>query len=423
MRPVAERFIMRSAKALWRPIGDIIMIESTHAAPVVFDRFERVVDPTLYQPLPTDDFIGMTDVVNSTQAIKEGRYKAVNMAGAAAITAVMNAVPEESFAFVFGGDGATLAISARHAADVRDALARTAAFARDELGLDLRAALIPLSAIRETGADVRIAWFQPSPEVRYAMFSGGGLDFAEAQMKAGRYAIEPAPTGQRPDLAGLSCRYMPITSKNGVILSLIVKRAAAASETEFAEALMEILSLLHGLDRDGHPVPAEGPPVRWPPRGFELEARASRRRETLAWRKLKLGFIVVTSWLILKTGMRVGSFDPAHYLRQTTQNTDFRKFDDGLRMTLDCSEVTADSVERRLAELRDRGVLTFGAFRQRQALVTCIVPDPMHNDHMHFVDGAEGGYALAARMLKGQAVRATSEEWIPSVGKNQSTIP
>jgi hypothetical protein len=24
----------------------------------------------------------------------------------------------------------------------------------------------------------------------------------------------------------------------------------------------------------------------------------------------------------------------------------------------------------------------------------------MHDDHMHFVDGAEGGYALAARMLK-----------------------
>jgi hypothetical protein len=382
------------------------MTESSHAAAVVFDRFERVVDPTLYQPLPADDLIGITDVVNSTQAIKEGRYKAVNMAGAAAITAVMNAVPEESFPFVFGGDGATLAVSSRHAAEVRDALARTSAFARDELGLDLRAALIPLSAIRKAGADVRMAWFQPSPEVRYAMFSGGGLAFAEAQMKEGRFAIEPAPAGQRPDLAGLSCRYMPITSKNGVVLSLIVKRAEGASEAEYAAAVMDILSLLRQLDRDGHPVPAEGPPVRWGSQGFELEARASRRRETLAWRKLKLALIVGASWLILKTGVRVGSFDPAHYLRQTTQNTDFRKFDDGLRMTLDCSEATADRVEGRLAELRDGGVLSFGAFRQKQALVTCIVPDPMHNDHMHFVDGAEGGYALAARMLKEQSVVA-----------------
>ncbi len=165
-------------------------------------------------------------------------------------------------------------MSSRHAAEVRDALARTSAFARDELGLDLRAALIPLSAIREAGADVRMAWFQPSPEVRYAMFSGGGLEFAEAQMKAGRFAIESAPAGQRPDLAGLSCRYMPITSKNGVILSLIVKRAEGASEAEFADAVMDILSMLHQLDRDGHPVPAEGPPVRW--RTARIRARGAR---------------------------------------------------------------------------------------------------------------------------------------------------
>ena len=379
------------------------MTDSTHAA-AVFDRFERVVDPTIYQPLPGDDLIGMTDVVNSTDAIREGRYKAVNLAGAAAITAVMNAVPDETFPFAFGGDGATIAVGARHAADVRDALARTAAFARDELRLDLRAALIPLSVIREAGVDVRMAWFEPSPEVRYAMFSGGGLEFAEAQMKAGRFAIEPAPTGQRPDLTGLSCRYMPITSQNGVILSLIVKRSPGASESDYGVAVMEILSLLHQVDRDGHPVPTQGPPVRWPPQGLDLEARASRRGETLAWRKVKLAVSVATSWLILKTGMRIGSFDAAHYLRQTTQNTDFRKFDDGLRMTLDCSEATADRVEKRLGELRDRGVLSFGAFRQKQALITCIVPDPLHNDHMHFVDGAEGGYALAARRLKGAAM-------------------
>ncbi len=382
------------------------MTESPHAAASVFDRFERVVDPTLYQPLPEDDFIGMTDVVNSTQAIVDGRYKAVNMAGAAAITAVMNAVPGESFPFVFGGDGATLAVPARHAADVRRALALTAAFARDELGLGLRAALVPLSAIREAGGDVRLAWFQPSPEIRYAMFSGGGLGFAEDAMKAGRFAIEAAPIGQRPDLTGLSCRYMPVASKNGVILSLIVKRGLKASEAEFADAVTDVLAMLHALDRDGHPVPAEGPPVRWPPQGLELEARASRRTESLAARRFKLRLIGILSWLILRTGIKVGGFDPAHYRRQTTQNTDFRKFDDGLRMTVDCSPQTADSVERRLGELRSRGVLSFGAFRQKEALVTCIVPDVMHDDHMHFVDGAGGGYALAARMLKGDALPA-----------------
>jgi len=379
------------------------MTQSSHPDAAVFDRFERVVDASLYRPLPDDDLIGMTDVVNSTGAIRDGRYKAVNMAGAAAITAAMNAVPGETFPFVFGGDGATLAVPLRHEAAVRDALARTAAFVRDELSLDLRAALIPMSAIRSGGGDVRLAWFEPNPHVRYAMFSGGGLIFAEQAMKAGRFAIDAAPSGERPDLTGLSCRYTPVASRNGVILSLIVKRADGASESAFAAAVMEILAMLRVLDRDGHPVPVEGPPVRWPAaQSLDLEARASRGVGSLARRKLKLAFILAVSWVVLKSGMKIGGFDATHYRRQTTENTDFRKFDDGLRMTVDCATETADRVEARLRELRGEGILGFGAFRQKQALVTCIVPDPTHDDHMHFVDGAGGGYALAARMLKGE---------------------
>jgi hypothetical protein len=32
--------------------------------------------------------------------------------------------------------------------------------------------------------------------------------------------------------------------------------------------------------------------------------------------------------------------------------------------------------------------------------MTCFVPSPTRRDHIHFVDGAMGGYAAAARSLK-----------------------
>jgi hypothetical protein len=163
---------------------------------------------------------------------------------------------------------------------------------------------------------------------------------------------------------------------------------------------MDILAELRMLDRDGHPLPPEGPPVRWPPQGLEMEARATRRREPLALRRLQVRLRGVFAWAVLGSGVRLGRFDPARYQRETASNTDFRKFDDGLRMTIDCSTDIADRVEARLAELRATGVLAYGTFRQKQALVTCIVPDVTHDDHMHFVDGADGGYAIAARMLK-----------------------
>ena len=49
--------------------------------------------------------VGVADIVESTRAIANQRYKAVNMAGAAVIAAVTNALDGREFPFVFGGDG------------------------------------------------------------------------------------------------------------------------------------------------------------------------------------------------------------------------------------------------------------------------------------------------------------------------------
>jgi Protein of unknown function (DUF3095) len=57
----------------------------------VFRGFGSLMDPKLYSPLPDDWSIGIADVVESTKAIAQARYKAVNMAGASVIAAVTNA--------------------------------------------------------------------------------------------------------------------------------------------------------------------------------------------------------------------------------------------------------------------------------------------------------------------------------------------
>ena len=35
--------------------------------------------------------------------------------------------------------------------------------------------------------------------------------------------------------------------------------------------------------------------------------------------------------------------------------------------------------------------------------MTCIVATPLERDHIHFIDGAAGGYAVAAANLKAKA--------------------
>src|SRR5689334_10477423 len=122
----------------------------------VFDRFTELLNPQFYQPLPGDWYLGLADVVQSTKAIRANRYKAVNMAGAAVIAAVTNALPGQDFPFVFGGDGASFAVSPADYERARDALAATAAWVRDDLDLVMRVAMVPVAAVRAQGFDLRV---------------------------------------------------------------------------------------------------------------------------------------------------------------------------------------------------------------------------------------------------------------------------
>ena len=367
----------------------------------VFDDFARVVDPGVFLPADAGAWLGVSDVVDSTGAIAEGRYKAVNMAGAAGITALMNGLGHRNFPFVFGGDGASFVVDGPDAGIARNALTATAAWVAEEIGLTLRVALVPVAAIREAGWDLTIARYAASSHAAYAVFSGGGLAWADGQVKAGRFLLEPAQ-GARPDLTGLSCRWQPIRASSGTILSLIVQKAPGGAHEAFAEIVRDILLVLAPSDRQGHPVPATGALVRWSSAGLDLEARATAGRLGAWPRRMQLWAFSKLAMALFRTGWRLGGFDPRHYRRQSVLNSDYRKFDDGLRMTVDCSLATADRIESLLDTAQRAGLVRFGTHQQAEALMTCIVPSVQTDDHLHFIDGAGGGYAMAARALKSQ---------------------
>ncbi len=81
-------------------------------------------------------------------------------------------------------------------------------------------------------------------------------------------------------------------------------------------------------------------------------------------------------------------------------NADFRKYDDGLRMTVDCGPDLAARIEARLEAAEAAGAGAVRLHRQAAALTTCITPVAALRDHVHFVDGEDGGYARAAQALK-----------------------
>ena len=368
----------------------------------VFRGFGSLMDPALYSPLPDDWSVGVADIVESTRAIAEARYKAVNMAGASVIAAITNALEGREFPFVFGGDGASFAVSPDDLDRAREALAATAIWVEESLELVMRVALVPVAAIRAQSLDVRVARFGPSPNLSYAMFAGGGLNWAEAAMKRGEFAVAKAPPGMQPDLTGLSCRFEEIPARHGLILSVLVVAARGADPRAFRKVIEDVVALVERSPDAGRPVSSAGPPLRWPPAGLEYEVSATRGRSRFTRR----GFVLAnTLWayLVMRFGIKVGNFVPKNYVQQLVENSDFRKYDDGLRMILDCTPELEGALTRRLTEAASNGVVRYGLHRQDAAMMTCFTPSVMRSDHVHFIDGARGGYASAATALKASA--------------------
>src|SRR5258707_15757591 len=289
--------------------------DSFYGSIAVFRGFASLMDPALYSPLPDDWTIGIADIVESTRAIANQRYKAVNMAGAAVIAAVTNALEGREFPFVFGGDGASFAVGPDDLPRAREALAATAAWVKEDLDLVMRVAMVPVGAIRAQGADVRVARFGPSANLSYAMFSGGGLGWAETAMKRGEFGVDAAPPGTLPDLSGLSCRFEEIPSARGLILSVLVVPAPGADPLAIRKLIEDIIALVERSPDAGRPVPPGGPPLRWPPAGVEFEARAARGGP-LFKRRAAVFARTLFYYVVMRFGISVGGFVPKTYTRQ-----------------------------------------------------------------------------------------------------------
>ena len=175
-----------------------------------FREFAEFRDLASYAPLPDDWTVLASEVVGSTLAIEQGRYKQVNMSGAATIMAVINAADGVDLPYVFGGDGAVIAAPPVVAEACKTALARAASMIDAIYDLELRVAAFPALDLRAKAGDIRVRKFGLELGARLAMFAGDGVELADKLLKdteegAGyRIPLDDAS----PDLDGLTCRWV-----------------------------------------------------------------------------------------------------------------------------------------------------------------------------------------------------------------------
>ena len=138
-----------------------------------------------------------------------------------------------------------------------------------------------LAAVNEQGLTASVARFGPSKHVSYAMFSGAVSPGPKRAMKAGRFTLQAAPPGERPDLTGLSCRWNDIPPIHGLIVSLLVM-PVTHGDPAFRAVIEALLSELEGQSRrslDRSPTTRRTSAGRRPALELETRTSAPPRRE------------------------------------------------------------------------------------------------------------------------------------------------
>jgi hypothetical protein len=240
------------------------------------------------------------------------------------------------------------------------------------------------------------------------MFMGDGFAAAERWIKQEQGSESTQVPSDGPaeiDLTGFECRWQPIASERGLMLSLLILahgEVEANKSLTYRAVLARLESILEG--ESGHPVSQNNLHLRGPLSDFSVEARARSGvstgpayDEAFAHARKKATIGKTLSLF----GASAGGFDSRKYPLELIRNCDFRKFDDVLRMVVDVSPAQAQAIESELERFHVAGELVYGIHRSSSALMTCFVRS-FNGDHVHFIDGSDGGYALAAKQLKAQ---------------------
>ena len=366
--------------------------------------FIEITNSQGFSSIPQDWYIVITDIMGSTKAIEAGRYKDVNILGICSIIGVLNLAKKIEIPFVFGGDGASLLIPPSLFSEVKQVLLATQRMAQQEFNLSLRIGIVPVTTVRKANYDVKVAKVRVSQNYTQAVFKGGGITYATELIKNPEtrelYSLKSSDVFPLADFSGLQCPWQSIPSKHGEILSLIIMAKNSTSEqgNQIYKQVLEKIQLIYGEAINCHPVDSENLKITLKSENLYSEAKVINNSKGLWYKKLYLWMKKIRLFL-MKIKIKLGLVDWEAEKKLVMYDTDYQKFDDTLRMVISGNSAQREKLTEYLEKQYQSGKLLYGIHVSDRVLITCLVYESQSR-HIAFVDGADGGYALAAKSLK-----------------------
>lgn len=358
--------------------------------------FSNISEASIYKDLPNNWYVLLSDVKGSTKAIKDGKYKEVNMVGALCVISVLNIDEKLDLPFIFGGDGAFLLIPKSLIFKAKQAFLNVQKIAKDSYSLDLRIALVPISKIYEDNKKIQIAKYEVSKDYFQAFIKGGGLEYTDLLLKKDEtfHINEELDKSFKVDISGLECRWEPVKTPKDENITILIK---AFNESDYKYILDKLDEIL-GSNISRNPILNENLLLSFEDENLDREALLiSLNPLKRFFVRQGLKFINLLGNILMNSKIQTWS----KYKNRVVSTTDTEKFDDMLRMVVATTYKQSMLLEDYLKEQEKKKKLVYGLHKSDSSLMTCLIFE-RHGKHIHFVDGSNGGYAIAAKNLKGK---------------------
>lgn len=376
------------------------------------NHFLQITDTENFASVPNDWHIVVTDIQGSTKLIESGRYKEVNLLGAASIVAALNVAKTLEIPYVFGGDGASILIPPSLLEKIKLPLLSTQYLAKTQFGIDLRVGIVPVIDVVKAGYEVKIAKLKISENCNQGIFIGGGLnhatDLVKDSISTSKYALH-ATSATEADFSGLECRWQSIPGKHQEIVSLLILAMTHNREKDarIYREVIEKIQEIYGKGENLNPIVSRNLKLSFNNKNLTAETKLRAPQKDWLGQQLyltKIKFENLLGLIFMKFKAQIADMNWGHYKRIVMESTDFQKFDDMLRMIISGDAIQREQLVNYLEGRFKAGDLVYGMHTSDRALMTCLVFE-RNGRQVHFLDGANGGYALAAKPLKQQMQR------------------
>ncbi|MBT2561628.1 DUF3095 domain-containing protein [Pedobacter sp. ISL-68] len=359
--------------------------------------YQLLIQNQLFEKVVASWCVIITDIKRSTAAVNSGLHENVNLIATGSIVAVLNIAFKANISvpFFFGGDGASFIVPPSIVDDVMKSLLKYKDNTLRNFNLDLRTGIVPVEEIYKQGHTLNICRFSSAETFSIPIVLGDGLAYAEQIIKGENYLLTGHDTASNEiDLSGMQCRWDKIEppESNDEVVTLIV---IAPEITQQAAVFSKVI---HHLDQI-YGTPEKRQPISVSKLIFKTSFNSLGKEMKHRIGKIKL-FELIKSWLINIYGYIYFRTERGRkYLKQLVEMSDTLVIDGRINTVITGTAQQRLILEKALDQLEKNNEILYGLYVSDESIMSCYVRD-LEDDHIHFVDGADGGYTQAAGILK-----------------------